>query len=91
MEYKYKAILVAKGFVQEYGVDYNEKFALVARLDTIRMVLAITVQHNSKVYQMDVKSSFLNGYLEEEVYVQQPPGYEVKGQEDKVYRLKKAL
>ena len=55
------------------------------------MVLAIATQHNWEVYQMDVKSTFLNGYLEEEVYVQQPPGYEVRGQEDKVYRLKKAL
>jgi hypothetical protein len=54
------------------------------------MVLAIAAQHNWKVYQMDVKSAFLNGYLEE-VYVQQPPGYEVIGQEDKIYRLKKAL
>jgi hypothetical protein len=88
---KHKARLVAKGFAQEYGVDYNETFAPVARLDTIRMVLAIAAQHNWKVYQMDVKSAFLNGYLEEEVYVQQPPGYEVRGQEDKVYRLKKAL
>jgi hypothetical protein len=88
---KYKARLVAKVFAQEYGVDYNEKFALVARLDTIRMVLAIAAQHNWKVYQMDVKSFFLNGYLEEEVYVKKPPRYEVKGQEVKVYRLKKEL
>jgi hypothetical protein len=88
---KHKARLVAKGFAQEYGVDYNETFAPVTRLDTIRMVLAIAAQHNWKVYQMDVKSAFLNEYLEEEVYVQQPPGYEVRGQEDKVYRLKKAL
>jgi hypothetical protein len=88
---KYKTRLVAKGFSQEYGVDYNETFSLVARLDTIRMVLAIATQHNWKVYQMDVKSTFLNGYLEEEVYVQQPPRYEVKGKEDKVYMLKKTL
>jgi hypothetical protein len=88
---KYKARLLAKGFAQEYGVDYNETFAPVARLYTIRMVLATTTQHNWKVYQMDVKSTFLNGYLEEEVYVQQPPGYEVKGQEDKVYRLEKEI
>jgi hypothetical protein len=77
--------------VQEYVIDYNETFAPVARLDTIRMVLAIADQHNWKVYQMDVESAFLNGYLEEEVYVQQQPGYQVRGQEDKVYRLKKAL
>jgi hypothetical protein len=87
---KYKVRLVAKGFAQEYGVDYNETFAPVARLDTIRMVLAIATQHNWKVFQMDVKSAFLNEYLEE-VYVQQPPGYELKVQEDKVYGLNKAL
>jgi hypothetical protein len=55
------------------------------------MVLAIAAQHNWKIYQMYVKSAFLNGYLEEEVYGKQPPRYEVKGQEEKVYRLKKAL
>ena len=75
---KYKERLVAKGFAQEYGVDYNKTFAPVAGLDTIRMVLSITAQQNWKFYQMDVKSSFLNGYLEEEVYVQQTLGYEVK-------------
>ena len=88
---KYKARLVAKGFAQEYGVDYNETFAPIARLDTVRMVLAIAAQNKWMVYQMDVKSAFLNGYLEEEVYVQQPPGYEIKGHGHKVYRLKKAL
>ena len=55
------------------------------------MVLGIAAQNKWMVYQMDVKSAFLNGYLEEEVYVQQPPGYEINGHEHKVYRLKKAL
>lgn len=67
---KYKARLVGKGFAQEYGVDYNETFAPIARLDTVRMVQVIVAQNNWSVYQMDVKSTFLNGYLEEEVYVQ---------------------
>jgi len=60
-------------------------------MDTIRAVLAIAAQNQWPVYQMDVKSAFLNGILEEEVYVDQPPGYTVKGHEDKVYKLKKAL
>ena len=60
-------------------------------MDTVRTVLAITAQNKWPVHQMDVKSAFLNGYLEEEVYVEQPQGYEVPGQDHKVYRLKKAL
>jgi hypothetical protein len=88
---KHKERLVAKGFKQQHGIDYNETFAPVARLDTIRMVLSIATQNNWKVYQMDVKSTFLNDILEEEVYIKQPPGYEVLGEEHKVYKLKKAL
>ena len=60
-------------------------------MDTIRVVLAIAAQNQWPVYQMDVKSAFLNGILEEEFYVDQPHGYTVKGHEDKVYKLKKAL
>ena len=60
-------------------------------MDTIRAVLAIATQNQWSVYQIDVKSSFLNGILEEEVYVEQPPGYTVKGREHKVYKMKKAL
>ncbi|KAL8103772.1 hypothetical protein AgCh_028101 [Apium graveolens] len=88
---KYKARLVAKGYKQRYGIDYDEVFAPVARVDTIRLLTAIAAQNQWKIFQMDVKSAFLNGYLEEEVYIEQPPGYVQKGQEDKVYRLKKAL
>lgn len=88
---KYKARLVAKGFAQQQRIDYGETFSPVARLDTIRALLAIEPHNMWKVYQIDVKSSFLNGILEEDVYIQQPPRYEIKGQENKVYKLKNAL
>ena len=88
---KYKARLVVKGYAQVFGVDFSETFAPVARLDTIRMLLALAAQKRWKIYQLDVKSAFLNGYLQEEIYVEQPEGFQVKGQEEKVYLLKKAL
>jgi hypothetical protein len=88
---KHKARLVAKGFSQQPGTDYGETFSPLARLDTVRTLLAIAAQHKWHVYQMDVKSTFLNGFLEEEVYVDQPPGFEVQEHPTKVYRLKKAL
>ena len=65
-----KARLVAKGYSQEEGIDFDETFALVARLEAIRMFLAFAAHSKFKVYQMDVKSAFLNGKLEEEVYVE---------------------
>ena len=71
-----KVRLVAKGFSQAEGIDYDETFAPVARLEAIRMFLAFAAHSNFKVYQMDVKSAFLNGELDEEVYVEQPPGFE---------------
>ncbi|KAA0052395.1 putative copia-type polyprotein [Cucumis melo var. makuwa] len=88
---RYKARLVAKGYSQRKGIDYDEVFALVAHLETIRLLIALVAQNNWKIFQMDVKSTFLNGYLEEEVYLEKPPGYSVKGQEDKVLKLKKTL
>ncbi|KAA0050234.1 putative copia-type polyprotein [Cucumis melo var. makuwa] len=88
---RYKARLVAKGYSQRKGIDYDEVFAPVARLETIRLLIALAAQNNWKIFQMDVKSTFLNGYLEEEVYLEQPPGYFVKGQEDKVLKFTKVL
>ncbi|KAI5316235.1 hypothetical protein L3X38_045411 [Prunus dulcis] len=88
---KYKARLVAKGYCQQYGIDYAEVFAPVARLDTIRIVISLAAQKNWVIYQLDVKSAFLHGEISEEVFVDQPPGYEQKGHETKVYRVKKAL
>lgn len=86
-----KARLIVKGYKQKPGIDYFEVFAPVARMDTIQMIVALAAQNHWKIYQMDVKSAFLNGFLDEEVYVEQPPGYVRKGHEAKVYKLKKAL
>ena len=86
---KHKERMVARGFTQQPDTDFNETFAPVARMDTIKTFLAIASQKKWPVYQMDVKSTFLNGYLDEEVYVEQKQGYEVLGQEHKVYRLEK--
>ncbi|KAM1099314.1 hypothetical protein TB2_005809 [Malus domestica] len=88
---KNKARLVAKGYAQKPGLDYNETYAPVARLDTIRTLIALAAQKSWKLYQLDVKSAFLNGVLQEEVYVEQPEGFAVKDKEDKVYKLHKAL
>ena len=74
-----------------FGVDFSETFAPIARLDTIRMLLALATQRKWKIYQLEVKSAFLNGYLEEEIFVEQPEGFAIKGKEEKVYLLKKAL
>lgn len=88
---KCKAWLVAKGYAQEKGVDYNEVFALVARWDTIRTVIALAARNEWTLFQLDAKSAFLHGELNEDVYIAQPPGYVVNGEEKKVYKLKKAL
>lgn len=88
---KYKARLAAKGYTQQHGVDYGEVFAPVARLDTIRLVISLAAQKEWTIYQLDVKSAFMHGELNEEVFIEQPPGYEAKGNEQKVYKLKKAL
>ena len=82
---------MAKGFSQAEGIDYDETFALVARLEAIRMFLAFAAHSNFKVYQMVVKSAFLNGELDEEVYVEQPPGFEYPDFLDFVYYLFKAI
>ncbi|KAL8097413.1 hypothetical protein AgCh_030516 [Apium graveolens] len=86
-----KARLVAKGYSQHDGIDYDETFAPVARLEAIRIFLAYAAHKKFTVFQMDVKSAFLNGELEEEVYVEQPPGFVDTKHPDYVYRLDKAL
>jgi hypothetical protein len=87
----YKARLVAKGYKQKAGIDYDEVFAPVARTETIRLLISQAAQFKWPLFQMDVKTAFLNGVLEEEVYVEQPLGYMRVGEEKKVLKLKKAL
>ncbi|GJQ96941.1 retrovirus-related pol polyprotein from transposon TNT 1-94 [Tanacetum coccineum] len=88
---KNKAQLVARGYRQEEGIDFEESFALVARLEAIRIFLAFAAHMSMVVYQMDVKTAFLNGNLREEVYVSQPDGFVDKDNPNHVYKLKKAL
>lgn len=88
---KFKARLVAKGYIQRHGIDYEEVFAPVARIETIRFILALAASKGWTVHHLDVKTAFLHGDLKEVVYVSQPEGYVVKGKEDKVYKLNKAL
>jgi hypothetical protein len=86
-----KAQLVAKGYSQVEGLDFGETYAPVARLESIRILLAYATYHGFKLYQMDVKSAFLNGPIKEEVYVEQPPGFEDSEYPNHVYKLSKAL
>ncbi|GKB53012.1 retrovirus-related pol polyprotein from transposon TNT 1-94 [Tanacetum coccineum] len=86
-----KARLVAQGYNQQEGIDYDETYAPVARLESIRILLAYACALDFKLYQMDVKSAFLNGVINEEVYVAQPPGFIDFAKPNYVYKLKKAL
>ncbi|GJX27168.1 retrovirus-related pol polyprotein from transposon TNT 1-94 [Tanacetum coccineum] len=86
-----KARLVAQGYNQQEGIDYDETYAPVARLESIRILLAYACALDFKLYQMDVKSAFLNGFINEEVYVAQPLGFIDFAKPNYVYRLKKAL
>jgi hypothetical protein len=87
----YKARFVARGFSQVEGVDYDETFAPVARYTLIRSMISIAVEMGWKIHRMDVKIAFLNGLIQEEVYIEQPLGFEVHGRESHVCKLKKAL
>ena len=86
-----KARLVAQGYSQEEGIDYDETFAPVARLEAIRILLAFACYMDFKLFQMDVKSAFLNGVVKEEVYVEQPPGFESFDFPNHAFKLRKAL
>ncbi|GKF28342.1 retrovirus-related pol polyprotein from transposon TNT 1-94, partial [Tanacetum coccineum] len=86
-----KSRLVAKGYKQEEGIDFEESFAPVARLKPVRMFVAFAAHKNITIFQMDVNTAFLNGQLKEEVYVSQPDGFVDPDFPDHVYKLKKAL
>jgi hypothetical protein len=86
-----KSRLVAKGYSQVEGLDFDETYAPVARIESIHILLAYATYHGFKLYQMDVKSAFLNGPIKKEVYVEQPPGFEDSKYSNHVYKLSKAL
>ena len=86
-----KSRLVAQGYKQVEGIDFDETLAPVARLESIRILLAIASHLDFKLYQMDVNSAFFNGMLQEEVYVEQPKGFVDPRRSDDVYKLKRAL
>ena len=81
---KHKASLVTRGFVQREGIDFEEVFAPIVRMESVRLLLALAAAKDWRVHHLDVKLAFLNGELTEMVFVRQPPGFAVKGEEHKV-------
>jgi hypothetical protein len=88
---RYKARLVVKGFAQKKGIDFDEIFSPVVKMTSIRTILSLVVVEDLHLEQLDVKTTFLHGDLEEEIYMQQPQGYEVKGKENLLCKLNKSL
>jgi hypothetical protein len=88
---KYKARFVARGFSQKEGINYEETFAPVARYTSIKTIIALAAKMKWKLHQMDVKTAFLNGVIEEEMYIEKPQGFEVEDRKSHVCQLKKAL
>ena len=88
---RHKARLVAKGFTQKGGIDYKETFSPVSKKDSLRIIMALVAHYDLELHQMDVKTAFLNGSLEEEVYMDQPEGFSTKGKEHMVCKLKKSI
>ena len=86
---KYKVRFVARGFSQNEDIDYEETFAPVARYTSIRTIIALAAKMKWKLHQMDVKSTFLNGVIEKEVYIEQPQGFEVEDRKTHVCKLKR--
>ena len=88
---RYKARLVAKGFTQKDGIYYKETFSPVSKKDSLRIIMALVAHYDLELHQMDVKTTFLNGNLEEDIYMDQPEGFSVKGKEHMVCKLKKSI
>nr|KYP38789.1 Retrovirus-related Pol polyprotein from transposon TNT 1-94 [Cajanus cajan] len=86
---RYKARLVAKGFTQKDDIDYKETFSLVSKKDSLIIIMAPVTHYNLELHQMDVKTAFLNGNLEEDVYMDQPVGFIEEGKRHMVCKLKK--
>ena len=85
---RYKARLVARGFSQEYGLEYDETFSPVTKITTMRVLLAIAASKSWNIWQLDVKNAFLYGELDREIYMEQPQGFELKSQPNYVCKLK---
>ena len=88
---RYKAHLVVRGYTQTYGIDYQETFAPVAKMNTIRILISLAINLDWPLYQYDIKNAFLHGNLKEEIYMKYPPRYEGIKDEGKVCKLQKAL
>ena len=88
---RYKAKLVVKGLAKKKGIEFYEMFYPIVKMNSIRTILSLVTVEDLHIEQLDVKTTFLHGDLEEEIYMQHPQGYEVKGKEDLVCRLKKSL
>ena len=88
---RYKARLVAQGFTQKFGIDYDETFSPVIRFESVRTIIAIAASLGLNLHQMDIKTAFLNGELKEEIYMRQPPGFAEPGKENLVCKLKRSL
>ena len=85
---RYKARLVAKGYTQKDGIDYKETFSPVSKKDSLRIIMALVAHYDLELHQMDVKTAFLNGNLDEEVFMDQPEGFMVEGKERMVCKLR---
>ena len=88
---RYKARLVSRGFDQKFGSDYDETFCPVVRMESLRTLMSLSTQRGLELHHVDVHTAFLNGTLQEEVYMKQPPGYEKEGEEHLVCRLSKSI